>query len=368
MMRGAALGAALLGLAVNVGSVNADIVIGVQTPLSGQYLSFGQQLLTGVKAAVDAANANGGISGEQLNLVSADDACDNVEATNAAKTLIAAHADVVIGSFCSNPSLTAAPLYEKAGITLISPSTMLPGFTESGLSNVIRLAPRLDMQGAFAAQRILAKRPNARMAILDDGTSQMKAITQSFAAAYPKGAEMVASFAPDQKDFSDIIAKLKAAQIDTIYVAASAPDAGRLAAQTQAAGLSLKRYGPESLLTDQYWEAAGNAGESTLVSFPSDPQSYGYARDAAGLLSAGGSTADGPTLPAYAAVQAYEAAAAASGAHSGKAIATWLRSGQHIDTVVGPVSFNAKGDTMDLRFSWFSWNNGNYQMIAPETQ
>ena len=345
----------------------ADIVIGVACPLTGQYQSFGQQMLNGVKAAIDSQNAKGGIGGEQLVIVSADDSCDTIKAEEAAQKLIAAHADVVIGHFCSNASLVGAKLYEKAGISMIAPTAVLPALTESALTNVVRLSTRYDAQGAFAAGRILIKRPNAKLALVDDGTAQMKEITASFATTYSKGAAISASITPDQKDFAELVAKMKAANIDTLYIATAATDAGRVTAQAQAAGLALKRYGPDTLLADQFWEASGPAGESTLVSFPSDPVISSSAKALAADMKLLGEALDGPALAAYAAAQLYFAASA-GGPHKALGIAAVLKSGTVYDTILGPMSFNAKGDGQALRFSWFSWNNGAYQTIAAETQ
>jgi len=360
--------AALVALCAFTGAAHADVVIGVEAPLSGQYQVFGQQTLSGVKAAVDALNAKGGIGGEPVTITSVDDICDSAKAEDAANKLIAAHADVVVGGFCSNPALAAARVLEKANVPMISPAAMLGSFTESGLANVLRVVPRLDMQGAFAAKRVLAKRPNAKLALLDDGTAVMKSVTQSFAAAYAKGATLVASFTPDTKDYSDLIGKMKTAEIDTLYIAASPTDAGRITAQAGAAGLALRRYGPDALLADEFWQASGAAGEGTLVSFPADPQSTPQGRDLAAELKSLNAQTDGPALPAYQAVEVYAAAAAAKGPHAGLALVQWARSGDAISTRLGPIAFDAKGDLSDLRYSWFSWNNGQYQTIAPEVQ
>ncbi len=344
----------------------ADVVVGVAAPLSGQYQPFGQQMLTGVRAAIDSQNAKGGLGGEQITLVSADDACDNMKAEEAAQKLIAAHVDVVIGHFCSNPSLVGAKLYEKAGITIIAPTAVLPAFTESALANVVRISTRYDAQGRFAAARILAKRPNAKLALVDDGTAQMKEITASFVTTYAKAFAISASITPDQKDFADLVAKMKAANIDTLYIAAAATDAGCLTAQAQAAALPLKRYGPDTLLADQFWEASGPAGEGTLVSFPSDPTLSRPAKALAADMKLLGEAPDGPALASYAASQLYFSAAGGR-SHSGLGIAAALKSGDSFETILGPMSFDAKGDAQALRFSWFSWNNGVYQTIAAES-
>ena len=348
-------------------AVRADIIIGVAGPMSGQYQAFGQSMLNGVKAAVDRINASGGLHAEQLSIISADDQCDTIKAKEAANKLLAQQVDVVIGQFCSNPTLEAAKIYDKAGVTLIAPSAALPALTESGLSTVIRMTTRLDAQGAFAAKRILAKRPNAKLAVIDDGSADMKAITASFAAAYGKPPTITATIVPDQKDFAEVIAKLKANNIDTIYLATSGSDAGRLTAQAAKSGLDLKRYGPDSLLIDTFWAASGADGENTLVSFPSDPENSFEAKALSRDSKALGQATDGPFLPSYAAVQLFAAAAEEVGPHSKGKIAETLKSGDGFATILGPLRFDAKGDGQDLRFNWYSWNNGVYQTIAAES-
>ena len=345
---------------------SADIVIGVAGPLSGQYQSFGTQMLNGVKAGVDAANATGGINGENLSIITADDQCDNRKAEEAAQNLINQRVDVVIGHYCSFPSLAAAKLYAKAGITMISPTASLAALTTSGLSNVIRLAPRDDMQGAFVARRILAKRPDANVAVLDDATPNNKAISAQFVQAYGKPPSLVASIEPDGKDFSGLLAQIKAKQISTLFFAMSASDAGHIVAQAQKAGLDLKFYGSDALLADQYWEAAGAAGENTMVSFAHDPQHEPVSHPVIAALKIAGQNADGATLPSYAAVELFVAAAKAKGPHSGIEISAWLKQGQTLETAIGQMQFDNSGDAKNLNFTWFAWHEGTYQAIVPQ--
>jgi len=272
----------------------------------------------------------------------------------------------VIGHFCSYPSLAAAKLYEKAGITMISPSASVAALTTSGLSNVIRLAPRDDMQGTFAARRILQKRAGAKVAVLQDGTVTNALIVKAFIEAYGKEPDFKARIEPDAKDYGQLLASIKSQNVSTIYFAASASDAGHIVAQASASGLALKYYGTDALLGDQFWEAANAAGENAMASFPSDPQKQSAARTAIAALKVSGQTADGATLPAYAAVQLYVAAAKAKGAHSGAGIAAWLKQGQEIETVAGTLAFAANGDSKALNFTWFAWREGAYQAIVPQ--
>ena len=76
---------------------------------------------------------------------------------------------------------------------------------------------------------------------------------------------------------------------------------------------------------------------------------------------------EGFTLYAYAAVQALAAAAEATGTLDSTRLAEWLRGGNRFDTVVGPVSFDAKGDLGNPAIAWFKWIDGRYVEVDPKT-
>ncbi|MEO6609693.1 MAG: branched-chain amino acid ABC transporter substrate-binding protein [Aestuariivirga sp.] len=352
----------LAGLAVS-GAADADILLGVAGPLSGQYANLGQQMLIGAQAAVDAINARGGVAGQSLQIMSLDDGCDNRQAEDVAQKFVDAKVSGVIGHYCSNAALAAAKIYERAGVIVLAPVASQPALTNSGLSNVIRIASRDDMQGAFAAARIIQKRANARIALLIDGTSANKAQAASFVAALGKPPALTLEFKPDTQDFSDLITKMKTENIDVAYFACGASDAGHISAQAAKADLKLLRYGPDALVSDLFGQAAGATSEGMLASFPVDPLLPVQSRSVVAALKLAGQSADGAALPAYAAVQSFAAGAAATNGANGSAIATWLKSGQSIDTVEGTLSFDKNGDATPVHFSWYIWINGGYQAL-----
>jgi branched-chain amino acid transport system substrate-binding protein len=337
---------------------HADIVVGVVGPMTGTYAQFGDQMLHGAQVAVDDINAKGGISGELLLLQPEDDECDNRKAETVAQDLIDKRADVVIGHFCSNPTLAAAKIYDGAGIPVIAPSASLPALTEAGLGNVVRIASRDDAQADFAAARIAADYPTGVVAVLSDGTGINALLARRFTSNLGKAPALSLTFKTNAADFSGLLAQLEARRIDVIYFACSASDAGRIAAGlTQKAAL----FGADSLLVDQYWEKSGPTGEGTHVSFALDPQAGTDAKRVTQAIKAAGFDASGAALPSYAALQLFAAAAEATGAKNGRAIAQYLRSGKTIPTVLGPLSFDAKGDVQPARFVWYQWSGGAYK-------
>jgi branched-chain amino acid transport system substrate-binding protein len=346
-----------------IGTARAEVLLGVAGPLTGQYASLGQQMLVGAQAAVDDINAKGGIEGQNVRVIALDDRCDNRQAEMVAQKFIDTSVVGVIGHYCSNAALAAGRLYDKVGIVMLAPVASLPNLTTSGLSTVIRIAARDDMQGAFAAQRIIEKRPNAKIALLLDGTDPNKAIAASFVAALGKAPALTLEFKPDTQDFTDLITKMKAGGIDVAYFACGASDAGHIAAQAAKAGLQILRYGPDALVSDLFGQAAGTSSDGTLASFPLDPQLPTQSRRTVASLKLAGQNADGATLPAYAAVQVFKAGAAATHNTDGRTIAAWIKSGQSVETVEGSLMFDRNGDATPVRFSWYVWINGGYQAL-----
>jgi branched-chain amino acid transport system substrate-binding protein len=324
--------------------IRADITIGVVGPLTGASAAFGANMLAGVNAAVDELNQQGGIDGQFISVSSFDDACDVKLAEAAAKQLIEKQVAVVIGHFCSFPSLAAAKLYEAAGIAMIAPSPSLPVLTESGLGSIFRLSARDDGQGTFAAKRMVQEYASSNIAVLNDGTAANVALSKTFLAALPAAPALTLSFKQDTSEVESLPTQLSAHSISALYCACSASDAGAIVAKSGAIAV----YGPDALLVPQYWETAGAAAEGTLVSFPFDPNSGPDARRL------------GPGIDAlsYAAVQIF--AVAAKGNVAAPAILTSLKSGFTFHTVIGDIGFDAKGDVQPQRFVWYKWVNGKY--------
>jgi branched-chain amino acid transport system substrate-binding protein len=69
--------AAMVMIAAGLGgSARADILIGLAAPITGKNAWFGEQLQRGAEMAVKDLNAAGGVLGQQVELITADDFCD----------------------------------------------------------------------------------------------------------------------------------------------------------------------------------------------------------------------------------------------------------------------------------------------------
>ena len=94
----------------------AEILIGVAGPMTGKDAWFGEQMERGAALAVADLNAAGGVLGEQVQLITADDFCDPEQAVAAAQKLVSDGVIFVVGHYCSQASIPASEIYEAAGV------------------------------------------------------------------------------------------------------------------------------------------------------------------------------------------------------------------------------------------------------------
>lgn len=339
----------------------ADIQIGVAGPMAGQFAAFGNQMKTGVEAAVAEVNAAGGINGEKLAVIVADDACDTKKAVEVAKDFIAKDVRLVVGHFCSGASLAAALLYQAAGVLMITPSASQPALTEKSLWNVFRTIGRDDAQAVLAATRLAAANPTANIGLVNDTIASNVTLAERFMAT--QGKTIRFSVKPGATNFADVTAGVSANAIAAIYLAMAPGDAGRLAVELRAKGFAGQIAGPDGLLGEAFGTRATTASQGAIASFPVDPVSLVPALSTVTALRLKSLDPEGATLPSYGAVQVYVAAAKARTVNNSRAMADWLLAGEAITTVLGIVKFDAKGDLQEQPFIWYRWSNGAF---APE--
>jgi len=348
----------------------AEILVGTAGPFSGPNAVLGEQIRRGTQQAIDDYNATGGLRGERLALKALDDECDPRKAVEVATELVTAGVTFVAGHYCSGASIPASKVYEKAGIVQISPASSHPRFTEDGGWNVIRATPRDDAQGSAAARLIADKFPKAKIAILSDqspaSTALVTKLREGLAAANLRPI-LDTTFKPGAEDYADVALSVTEAGADLVYLAGSYVEGAAIAKALRGMGSAAQLMGGDALLTEDYWRLAGDAAEGTLVTFLLDPQRLESARTVISRFDESGDAPEGHTLYAYAAVQAWIQAAEATGSKDGARIAEWLRAGNRVQTVVGPMSFDAKGDLRDPLLAWFRWSKGRYAEVDPRT-
>lgn len=354
-----------VGLALLVGTAQAEIVIAVVGPMTGQYASFGEQMRRGAEMAVMDLNAKGGVLGQKLKLEVGDDACDPKQAVAVANQMANKKVIFIDGHFCSGSSIPASEVYAEENLLQISPASTNPQLTERGLKNVFRTCGRDDQQGAVAGNYIADHMPKAKVAILHDKTAYGKGLadeTKKQLNARGIKEAMYEAYTAGEKDYSALVSKMKAAEIDLIYLGGYHTEAGLIIRQAKEQGMKAILMGGDALVTSEYWSITGDAGEGTLMTFSPDPRKNPVAKPVVDKFKAQGFEPEGYTLYSYGTVQAFTQAVRKAGSTKLDDIIKALHS-QKFDTVLGNIGFDKKGDVTAPGYVVYSWSNGSYDYV-----
>jgi len=348
-----------------------EIAIAAAGPMTGDLAAFGEQLRRGAELAVADINAKGGVLGKQLRLVLGDDQCDPAQAVRVANNLVGQGVVFVDGHFCSGSSIPASSVYAEANVLQITPSSTNPyltdGAADKGITTVMRTANRDDQQGVFAGDWMAKHYAGKNVAVIDDGSAYGSGLADMAAQWMEKGGLkplIRTTYRQRAQDHVQLVDTLIVGKIDVVYVGGYHDDLARIVRQAREKGFKGAWISGDALNTSEFPRLAGPAANG--VRFSDLPSAIGLpsAREAVDAFRKEGYEPEGYTLSAYAAVQAFAAAANAAGSTDGKAMAAWLRKST-VPTVIGDLSWDAKGDVTRQRFAWYVWRDGRFD-LAPE--
>jgi len=228
---------------------------------------------------------------------------------------------------------------------------------------VARVCGRDDARGAVAAAFIAKNFAGKKVAAIDDKSAYGKGLADVTrkgleAAGFPVA--LSESFTAGEKDYTALVSKMKDAGVAAVYIGGYHPEEGVIARQMAEQGLKAQIISGDSMNNVEFWTIAGTAGEGLIFTFAPEPRNIPAAKAVVEKFKAGGYDPEGYTLYTYAAIQEYAAAATATKGFDNKAIAEWLRAGNPVDTVLGTIVMDAKGDIKDAKYVWYKFSNGTY--------
>lgn len=199
----------------------ADIKIGGIAPLTGAVSVYGLLVKGGVDLAVEEINANGGLLGEQIDLVWLDDTGDAVEATNAYNKLASEGIVALVGPVTTTPTLAVGTRAAEDNMPMITASATAYDVTSAG-SNIFRacfLDPyQAELMAIYAHDNLSA----TKVAVLYDNTNDYSiGLQESFVTkAEELGMEVVANEAAveNDADYSPQLIKIADAEPDAVFV------------------------------------------------------------------------------------------------------------------------------------------------------
>jgi branched-chain amino acid transport system substrate-binding protein len=346
----------------------AEILIGASGPLTGTLAWTGEQMQQGLDMKIAELNATGGVLGHRVELLLVDDYCDPEQAVAAAEKLMEARVVAVIGHLCSGASIPASKVYAEAGMLMISPYSSNPTLTEQGLANVFRVCGRDTFQAALVSEYLAKHWGGEDIAIVHDGQAYGKGVAEEVLRRLTdRGVTgtLFEAIEPGQSDYSQLIDKLQAQGIDTLYFGGYAAEAGLIIRQARSRGYALEMIGPDALNTEYFWHVAGPAAVGVKFASYAEPRTNEEAAAVVEQFRTQGYEPEGLTLYAYAGVQVWAQAVEKAGTVEPKAVAEALQA-HEFDTVFGTIGFDEKGDVYGYEpFVWYVWQEGDYAPADP---
>jgi len=352
--------ASVLALGMRVAS--ADIPIAVVGPMTGDNATFGAQMRTGAEQAVADINAAGGVLGQKLVLEVGDDACDPRQARDVANQVVAKGVKLVAGHYCSSSSIPASEVYFEGNVIQISPASTNPQLTEAGRKTTFRVCGRDDQQGTVAGNYLADHYAGKKIAIVHDKQTYSKGLAdETKKQLNARGIQEVLyeTISKGEKDYSALVSKLKDLGVEVLYYGGYHTEAGLITRQMREQGMSTQLLSGDALATNEYWSITGPLGQGTKMTFGLDP-----AKDPANAkivkeFEAKGIKPEGYTLYTYGAVQTWADAARKAGSTDTDKVITALHDNTFA-TVLGPISFDAKGDVKQPTYVVYEWKDGSY--------
>lgn len=341
------------------------IKIGVAGAHTGDLASYGLPTVNAAKLVVKAVNAKGGIDGKQLELLIQDEECKPEKATNAATKLVSDGAVAIIGHICSGATKAALPIYTEAKKVVISPSATNPELTQSGQYPVFfRTIASDDAQAKLGVDFAIAKLGAKKIAVLHDKGDYGKGYAE-YAQKFIKdgGKAEIALFegvTPGAVDYSAVVQKIRQSGADTVMFGGYHPEASKIVAQLKKKRVDVKFISDDGVKDDTFIKVAGADAEGVYASGPQDVSGLALNKAARDAHKAEfGAEAGAFFDSAYAATLALVNAIDKADSTDFDKVSAKLRS-ELVDTTVGKIKFDARGDAEGVGFSMYQVKSGKY--------
>jgi branched-chain amino acid transport system substrate-binding protein len=348
-----------LGFAfATAGTAAAQVKIGVEGPITGPNATFGAQLKNGAEQAVADLNAKGGILNQKISLSFGDDVSDPKQGVSVANKFVADGVKFVVGAFNSGVTMPSSEVYQENGILEITPASTNPQVTERGMWNIFRTCGRDDQQGAVAAAYILKNFKGKKIAIVHDKTTYGKGLADETKKGINKGGlkeVLYEGINVGEKDFSALVSKIKQSGADLVYWGGLHTEGGLIVRQMRDQGIKAPLMGGDGITTDEFASVGGPGVENTLMTYGPDARKNPAAKAVVAEFRAKKFEPEAYTLYAYAAVQIIAEAATAAKSLDPKKVAEKMHSGMKFNTVIGPISYDKKGDRTGLDYVMYIW-------------
>lgn len=254
----------------SAGGKACDLKIGFFGALTGDAANLGINIKNGAELAVNQYNEKNADC--KVTLVTFDSQGDPSIAPGLAQKAVTDKKLVgIVGPAFSGESKAADPIFEKAGLNIISASATNPTLSENGWKTFHRILGNDATQGPAAAKYMKDILKVDKAFVIDDSSEYGKGLADIV--RKDLGAMVVGSDAIQQKqtDFSGTVTKVTASKAPAVFFGGYYAEAALLVKQLRAAGYTGTFVAADGVKDDGFIKAAGAAAEGAIVTCPCLP-------------------------------------------------------------------------------------------------
>jgi len=346
--------------------IAADTIkLGVAGPHSGDLASYGLPTVKAAELVVKDINAKGGVLGKQVELLTEDDVCKPEVATNTATKLLSEKVDVVLGHVCSGATKAALGIYKDSKIIAMSPSATNPGLTQSGdYPNFFRTIASDDAQAKLEVDFALDVLKLTKIAVLHDKGDYGKGLAEFAKGFLEKDPRATVVFyegiTPGAVDYSAVVQKIKRSKAEAVIFGGYHPEASKIVTQMRKKKMKTFFISDDGVKDDTFIKVAKKYAEGVYATGPMDVSKNPMALAAnEAHKKAYGEDPGAFFLNGYSAALALLNAIEKAGTTDYDAVEKALRT-EYVETPLGKIRFDEKGDALGVGFSMYQVKNGEY--------
>lgn len=251
------------------------IKIGMGAPLLGDYSMFGVDISQSVSLALQ---VDDGFEGWAYELVAEDTGGLPEGGASVANKMVTDPTVVAIAGHIFTGSTDAAiPVYDKAGLPMMSPSATNPMLTQKGSSVFNRLAFTDAVQGKAAAELMFNNLELTKIGVMHDGGSYGQGLADVVQGEFEAlGGDVVAyeGITPGEVDYVAPLSAVAAAEPEAVFFGGYAAEAIVMVNQWSQAGLDgVLFFGCDGTYGVEFTEKTGDNGEGAIAASLVPPDS-----------------------------------------------------------------------------------------------
>lgn len=255
---------AVLALPIPGARAAEEFRLGAFFSLTGTYTFMGDPEKKALEMLVERANAEGGILGRPIRLISYDDASDPEKAMTAAKRLIDNdRVDLIIGGSGTPTSMAVLPLMEKAAIPFVSMGGGI-GIVEPVRKWTFKI-PHSDRMGAEKVLADLKRRGLTRLALLSENVGFGKSGRDQVLKLAPGlGIQVVVdeSYGPKDPDVTPQLTRIRATEgVEALFVFGTGQGPAVVTRNIRQLGLTLPVYQSHGVVSKEFLRLVGGAAD-----------------------------------------------------------------------------------------------------------